>query len=140
MFGLTAYGAETRSPSTRVLNNAGGPGYRIAWRASKNVLARAPRWDGRGEPPLSVGSAVRIARKYLASRGSTAAVAMVEHVHLRQGYSDAGDYLPGEERPEYFVYSIEFAAPVGVPLWKPERLVLVLLDGSVVPPTVTFVR
>ena len=138
LVGATLYAADERSPDTREVTNAGGGDYYVAWRASKNALAQAPDWDGRGEPPLSIGAAVEIARKYLASRGSEAAEAAVRQVRLEHGYSAFEDYLPEEQRPEYFIYRVEFAGPVGAPLWKPERFVVVLLDGSVVVPTITF--
>jgi hypothetical protein len=131
----TGEGSGGKSSDTREVANAGGAGYQISWRASKKSLERAPQWNSRGEPPLSIGAAVRIARKYLASR-SPAARYPVEQVMLHHALSAADDY-PSVKRPVYFVYWIEFEAPPG-PLWKPERFVVVLLDGSVVTPTVTF--
>jgi hypothetical protein len=131
----SAPSADAGSSDTREVANASGTGYQISWRASKKSLERAPRWDGRREPPLSVAAAIQIARKYLASR-SPAGSAAVEKVMLHHALSAADDY-PGVDRPDYFVYWIEFEAPPG-PMWKPERYVVVLLDGSVVIPKVTL--
>ncbi len=129
--------AEPKSPDAAEVSRAMGPGYEISWRATKKRLENAPQWDARSEPPLSVGEAIRVARRHLDASRSTAAQAAVKELALAQAHSAADDYLPSEQRPVYFVYRIEFEAPSG-PLWKPERYVIVLLDGSVVTPKLTF--
>lgn len=106
-----------------------GRGWSISWKVPNAMVMDAKSWDVRGEPPLSLDRATAIARSYLRSHGQPAdrAVERAELIHPPVV----------DSRIPFFFYFIGFEDPSEPP---PKQVldVVVLLDGSVVPPKLTI--
>jgi len=116
--------AEPTATREREIFNAGGVGFEMSWRVSKEKLD-ASQWNTKSEPPLSVSQAVAKARSYLSSRGKSSQlpVAWVQLLHVE------------DAPPTCFIYVIQFGDLAQNP--SNGNLVIMLLDGSVVVPVTT---
>jgi hypothetical protein len=93
------------------------------WWLPLDRLERLPRWRGVGNPPVSVKTALRITRKWIASKSGDGDV---DHILLRPIDPDASE---SKYRLCYF-YTIEFCVhPYGNHI-----TCVVLMDGSVLEP------
>jgi hypothetical protein len=93
------------------------------WWLPLDRLERLPRWRGVGNPPVSVKTALRVARKWIARKSGDGDV---DHILLRPINPDASK---SKYRLCYF-YTIEFCVhPYGNHI-----TCVVLMDGSVLEP------
>jgi hypothetical protein len=98
------------------------------------IVQSSPQWDGKGEPPLSVAQAILKAEAWLREA----------HADLRgipiQSYAIALNRVPRSANlPNRWIYRIEFvpAGMVASTVARPITVVL-LLDGTVVPPSLAI--
>lgn len=100
-------------------------GEELVYAIPQSILDAAPRWDPeKGPPPLAIRDAVQIARKHLRASGSAA-----DHVLSAVGLQS----VHGEDEAVWY-YMVEFYSKVDPAPFYPDH-VLVLLDGTVLPPT-----
>ena len=93
------------------------------WWLPLDRLERLPRWRGVGNPPVSVKKALKVARKWIASKSGDGEV---DHILLRPINPDASE---SKYRLCYF-YTIEFCVhPFGNHI-----TCVVLMDSSVLEP------
>ena len=121
---------ESKAAGTRELCLISAPilNQRMIWSLPEAKLQDTCYWDTRREPRLSVPQAITIARSFLNSRGEPDQL-QLRSVELRRPTKT----LPGESLYFYFV---TFEDPGKRDLEKVYRNVVVLLDGSVIPPVV----
>ena len=100
-------------------------GEELVYAIPQSNLDEAPHWDPEdGPPPLAIREAVQIARQHLRASGSA-----TDHVLGAVGLQS----VFGEDDAVWY-YMLEFYAKVNPPPFYPDY-VLVLLDGTVLPPT-----
>ena len=100
-------------------------GEEFVYAIPQSSLDEAPNWDPEeGPPPLAIRDAIQIARKYLRASGSA-----TDHVLGAVGLR----WVFGEDDAVWY-YMLEFYAKVYPPPFYSDY-VLVLLDGTVPPPT-----
>jgi hypothetical protein len=93
------------------------------WWLPMDRLGRLPPWRGEGDPPVSIKKALKVARKWIASKSGDGAVA---HILLRPINPDSSE---PKYRLSYF-YTIEFCvSPYGNHI-----TCVVLMDGTVLEP------
>lgn len=96
----------------------------LVYAIPRSKLDEAPRWDPEKDPPpLAIRDAVRIARQHLRASGSA-----TDHVLSAVGLQS----VPGEDEVVWY-YMLEFFPGAEPPPFYPDH-VLVLLDGTVLPP------
>jgi hypothetical protein len=95
------------------------------WRLSVSRMEILPLWKpGSEEPPLALGKAVQVAKKWIISKGSSTN-AWVDNIVIRPIYSE-------EEKHRYtFYYNIWFG---GVGHYGHHMRCIVLMDGTVLEP------
>jgi hypothetical protein len=104
-----------------------GPHWKITWTVSEEKFITVSHWDSKNDPPLSPAKAVEIARSYLRSRHQPAEASVFSISLQRQPD-------PRFTESNYFYY-IRFDDSKEADPEKNEVSVVVLLDGTVVPPT-----
>jgi hypothetical protein len=116
--------AEPTASQEREIYNAGGVGFEMSWRVSRERLD-VSQWNTKSEPPLSAAQAVTKARSYLASHGkpSELPVAWIQLLHVEDAL------------PTCFIYVLQFGDLAQSP--SNGNLIIMLLDGSVVVPITT---
>jgi hypothetical protein len=101
------------------------------WSVFQSRIDKLPPWKfGDGEPPLSLGKAVTIAKAWIVSKGCSQD-SCVEEATVRPIYPEAGKYQ------KICYYNISFC---NVGLVGHHRRCLVLMDGTVVEPDWPGVR
>ncbi|HEY1789730.1 MAG TPA: hypothetical protein VGJ73_16400 [Verrucomicrobiae bacterium] len=113
-------------------SHVSGAGYTNTWWVPMSTFTNLPGWDEKGEPPLSVGQAVSLAKAWLVSKGFSTNIfpSSVRFVSSTPGVPQVPPNDPYKLRPRWF-YIIEFG---GVYLLGSSATCVVLPDGSVVDP------
>jgi hypothetical protein len=106
-------------------------GYEITntWFVSKSRIEKTAGWDEKGEPSLSVGKAVSLAKAWVVSKGGSTN-SYVETIEFRSVDRGAPPGSTSKFRPFWF-YKIRFYQ---VAQFGSSMTCIVLLDGSVVEP------
>ena len=95
------------------------------WMVSLDTLKKAPQWKmGEGEPPLSLGKAIELARNWIISRGCDTN-SWVREVTVRPVYPMNGEYQ------HICHYNILFG---GVGIYGHYRRCIMLMDGTILEP------
>ena len=119
--------AESAATETRDLIELFNPHSKTTWSVAESRLQDTGGWDGHGEPPLSLSRAAAIARSYLESRG----------LPVDRGIAKIELRRPAQLEIPYYFYFVSFDHPRSEKLETYEEHVVVLLDGTVVPPVRT---
>ena len=127
---LAAYAGE--DISFPIYQRVSGYGYTNTWFVAESRFVKKAEWDEKGEPRLSVGKAVSLAKAWVVSKGGSpnSYVCGIEFRSLDRG---APPDSPSKFRPFWF-YVIRHCEVYQV---GSSMTCIVLLDGSVVEPKTT---
>jgi len=111
-----------------VYHHISGYGFTNTWYVTKSRLETIPRWDENGEPPLSAGKALSLAKAWVASKGAGSPTnTCVESIVLRSWSQD----YPNSPNRSFWFYKIQFCNTFQ---YANHMTCIVLLDGSIVEP------
>jgi len=119
--------AQTR-PITLLEVHSSDKGARFFWQIDRSAFNDLPKWDGEGNPPLSVADAVRIARRALKLGDDSGPHKLFSISLQRPARIDSQISIPG---PVFYLVTFRSENPAH--LQEPYDVV-VLLDGNVVSP------
>jgi len=121
-----------------LLESTDANGRKVEFRSDTKTLLAAPQWalsgDGRDDPPLSVAAAAKIARDAgMRMFPSSDGVSFGSVQLARKPLS----YPRGGFIAWFYVFSLEPVFPTGPATIRagPDTKIVVLMDGTVVPPT-----
>jgi len=118
-------GEEIKYP---IYQHISGYGFTNTWSITKSRLDKIPRWDDNGEPPLSAGKALSLAKAWVVSKGACAPTnTCAESIVLRSLSQD----FPGSAYRSFWFYKIQFCNTFQ---YANHMTCIVLLDGSIVEP------
>jgi hypothetical protein len=133
VFTLAAYaGEDFKFP---IYQRVSGYGVTNTWFVPMSRLEKLPKWNEQGEPPLSVGKAMSLAKAWIVSKGfnTNCWVSSIEFRSVDRGAPPVPPNklsVPSKLRPCWF-YIIHFEEVAMVGSWA---TCVVLSDGSIVEP------